>query len=142
MAYNLNLVAAVFVSSALLVGPTTAQTQPIGKRLSVSEQIEKITEECEKKDQHVVGCASGKEQELGHELAKVYQIALRLAAKDAPLLREAQRNWVKYQENNCNFHERNSLKDGQTIAHGAKVWCLLRTTIHRLEEIKVFIEER
>jgi uncharacterized protein YecT (DUF1311 family) len=125
---------------ALLISGTTHLRAE--ERLGVSAQIDKLISECIAKGDHPTGCVSDKERELGDELARTYKKVLALAGKNPSMLREAQRNWLKYQDSNCNFHWRYWMKDGETAAYGSKAICLLRTTMQRLDEVASFIEER
>jgi len=51
------------------------------------------------------------------------------------VLVEAQRAWLKYQEKNCEFHQRVLSFEGGENGKAAAALCELRTTMQRLAEL-------
>jgi uncharacterized protein YecT (DUF1311 family) len=84
----------------------------------------------------IAECLIAKEREYGKQLDQVYRQALIPAGRNATLLRESQRNWLKYQESNCRYHEKRLLEEGPGVARASYARCLLRSTLQRLEELK------
>ena len=84
----------------------------------------------------IAECLLEKEREFGKQLDQFYRQAIVAAGSNAPLLRESQRNWLKYQESNCKFHEKRWSEEGRGIARALSARCLLLTTLQRLEELK------
>ena len=84
----------------------------------------------------IAECLLEKEREFGKQLDQFYRQAIVAAGSNAPLLRESQRSWLKYQESNCKFHEKRWSEEGRGIARALSARCLLLTTLQRLEELK------
>jgi uncharacterized protein YecT (DUF1311 family) len=110
---------------------------------SVDELLTAIRDKCAEDGGTVPGvglCELKKEQEYGEQLAKVYAQAIIVAGKDSNLLRESQRNWLKFQKTNCDFYKKRYAFEGEGIARAAAAGCLLRTTLQRLEELRQIVE--
>jgi uncharacterized protein YecT (DUF1311 family) len=115
--------------------PATAQ--------SVDQILADIRRQCVEDRGTVPGvglCEREKEKEYGAELEKAYKQTLSLAGKHAILLRAFQQNWLMYQKSTCEFYEKRFAYEGEGIARAAAATCLLRTTLERLEELKVLAD--
>jgi uncharacterized protein YecT (DUF1311 family) len=120
-----------------------AQRQTVTDRLKPSELAEKLYRECGERwgaPGAIAGCLLEQEKAFGNELAQVYKKALTVVATNAPLLRETQRSWLKYQGATCKFHELYARKEGSGIARALEARCLLLTTLQRLEELRQFVD--
>jgi uncharacterized protein YecT (DUF1311 family) len=84
----------------------------------------------------IANCVLEKEKEYGELLAQTYERAIIAAGKNASLLRESQKNWLTYQQTNCNFHQQRYSVEGQGISYAISATCMLRTTLQRLEELR------
>jgi uncharacterized protein YecT (DUF1311 family) len=84
----------------------------------------------------IAECLFEKEREFGKQLDTFYRQAIVAAGRNSTLLRESQRNWLKYQETSCRFHEERWSEEGAGIARVSSARCLLLTTLQRLEELK------
>jgi len=80
-------------------------------------------------------CVMEKEKAFGKELDQVYKKALTLAGTNKPLLRENQRNWLKYQESNCKLRGQLAV-EGELYKRPNEARCLLEMTLERLEELR------
>lgn len=58
------------------------------------------------------------------------------AGTNKPLLRESQRNWLKYQESTCKLYEVLMTHEGAGIARLSAADCLQGETLRRLEELR------
>jgi uncharacterized protein YecT (DUF1311 family) len=114
--------------------------------LKPDELFQKLYQECEEQGAMpgpIAACLFEKEEAFGKELEQVYNKALQLAGTNNTLLRESQRNWLKYQESNCKLDEMWSSVEGAVYGRNAKAQCLLKTTLQRLQdlrEIVIFLE--
>jgi uncharacterized protein YecT (DUF1311 family) len=84
----------------------------------------------------IAECLIAKDRDLGEQLDQLYRQALISAGRNAALLRESQRNWLKYQESNCRYHEKRLSEEGPGVARLSYARCLVRSTLQRLEELK------
>jgi uncharacterized protein YecT (DUF1311 family) len=80
-----------------------------------------------------------KEEAFGKELEQVYKKALTLAGTNDTLLRENQRNWLKYQESSCKLVEAQVRHEGPNIGRATAAGCPLRMTLERLRELRGFV---
>jgi len=133
------------VYAALLISSSDAQTPTAAKNeLKAQELAERLYDECGQ-EQGVPGaiatCVREKEKAFGKELDQVYKKALTLAGTNKPLLRENQRNWLKYQESTCKFQGQLMKPEGGYIWAATEAGCLLRMTLERLEELREIVGE-
>jgi uncharacterized protein YecT (DUF1311 family) len=85
----------------------------------------------------VAACVAAEERRAGDRLNSEYQAALRrLSQKALEMLRNAQRGWLQYQENECWLEGDAAAQDGPGFAALAQAKCLLRTTLVRFGELK------
>jgi uncharacterized protein YecT (DUF1311 family) len=82
----------------------------------------------------IASCLLDKEEAFGKELDQAYNKALTLVGTNKPLLRESQRNWLKYQKSNCKLQGQITVDRMYKRNHEAH--CLLRMTLERLEELR------
>jgi uncharacterized protein YecT (DUF1311 family) len=88
----------------------------------------------------VAKCLTAEEKDYGKRLAATYQKVVELQTPDAKqVLIEAQRSWLKYQEKNCEFHERVLSFEGSENGKAAAALCELRTTMQRLAELEALL---
>jgi len=84
----------------------------------------------------IADCLLEKEKAFGSHLEQVYRKALTVDTTSAPLLRESQRSWLKFQEITCKFQKVYARKEGPGVARALAARCLLLTTLQRLEELQ------
>jgi uncharacterized protein YecT (DUF1311 family) len=112
--------------------------------LNANELTQKLYDWCQQKwgiPETIATCLLEDEREYGAALSKYYQNALKLAQDNAPTVRGSQRSWLKYQEENCKFHELQTAQEGSGIARAASARCLLLTTLQRLQELRQITEQ-
>lgn len=90
---------------AVLIAATIMSTVAVAAKsadqLNATELTENIYNDC---GEHwgipspIAQCVLQKVNEYGAELEQTYRRALASAGEDAPLLRESERNWLKYQQ--------------------------------------------
>src|SRR5215471_13161046 len=91
--------------------------------LNANELADKLYKECTEQGMFpgsIGGCLLEKEEVFGKELEQVYKKALMLAGKNDTLLRESQRSWLKYQENDCKLYEILSKQESKGYGRQAK----------------------
>jgi uncharacterized protein YecT (DUF1311 family) len=117
-----------FAASLWLCGQSSAEP----------DELEQLYRQCGEAEIAglIAECLIAKERDLGKQLDQVYRQALISVERNAALLRESQRNWLKYQESNCWYHEKRSSEEGPGVARLSYARCLLRSTLQRLEELK------
>lgn len=117
-----------FAASLWLCGQSSAEP----------DELEQLYRQCGEAEIAglIAECLIAKERDLGKQLDQVYRQALISVERNAALLRESQRNWLKYQESNCRYHEKRSSEEGPGVARLSYARCLLRSTLQRLEELK------
>src|SRR5262249_31021645 len=99
----------MLVYAVLLTSSANAQTPAATSELKAQELAERLYTECGEQwgfPGAIATCVQEKEKAFGKELDQVYKKALTLAGTNKPLLRENQRNWLKYQESTCKFQGR------------------------------------
>ena len=118
----------LLVCAVLLTSSADAQTPT--NELKAQELAQRLHDECGKWGfpGAIATCVQEKEKAFGKELDQVYKKALTLAGTNKRLLRENQRNWLKYQESTCKFR-------GQLMKPEVG-YCLLEMTLERLEELR------
>ena len=101
------------------------------------ELYERLHVECAEESllNSITSCLMEKEEAFGKELDQVYRTALTLAGTNKSLLRESQRNWVKYQKSNCKLRGQLAT-EGEMYKRNHEAHCLLRMTLERLEELR------
>jgi uncharacterized protein YecT (DUF1311 family) len=112
--------------------------------LNANELTQKLYDWCHEKwgiPETIATCLLEDEHKYGAALSKYYQKALKLAQDNAQTLRGSQRRWLKYQEENCKFHELQTAQEGSGIARAASARCLLLTTLQRLQELRQITEQ-
>jgi len=88
----------------------------------------------------VAKCLTAEEKDYGKRLATTYQKVVELQTPgDKQVLVEAQRAWLKFQEKNCQFHERVLSFEGDENGKAAATLCQLRTTMQRLAEFEALL---
>lgn len=88
----------------------------------------------------VAKCLTAEEQDYGKRLANAYKKVVELQTPNAKqVLVEAQRAWLKYQEKNCEFHQRVLSFEGSENGKAAAALCELRTTMQRLAELEALL---
>jgi uncharacterized protein YecT (DUF1311 family) len=131
-------IAATVVASALACWSCGAfGAEPEVPKEKPQELFERLQDECA--EESLLGaitvCLREKEEAFGKQLDQVYKKALTLAGTNKPLLRESQRNWLKYQESNCKLQGQLAT-EGEMYKRNHKAHCLLRMTLERLEELR------
>jgi uncharacterized protein YecT (DUF1311 family) len=90
----------------------------------------------------VAKCLTAEENDYGKRLATTYEKVTELQAPDAKkALSEAQKSWLKYQEQDCDFHERALSFDSKDEGAAAEALCRLRTTMQRLAELEALLPQ-
>ena len=88
----------------------------------------------------VTNSLTAEEKDYGKRLATTYQKVIELQTPDnKQVLIEAQRAWLKFQEKNCEFHERVLSFEGGENGKAAAALCQLRTTMQRLGELEALL---
>ena len=85
----------------------------------------------------IATCVIEQEKLYGAALAAEYRRALAKAAVQANL-REAQRQWLRYQELTCAFERAEGGREGPSFERLSYARCLLRTTLNRIRELKLY----
>jgi uncharacterized protein YecT (DUF1311 family) len=118
-------------------------TTPFSADGSNAHEVEqKIYNSCQEQwriSETVAICLLESENEYGTELSEIYQVALKLPARNSEELRRSQRSWLNYQEANCKFHEGAAQKVAG-LPRVASARCLLLTTLQRLQELRQITE--
>jgi len=135
----------VLVYAVLLTSSADAQTPAITNELKPQELAGRLQNECAEQSGGIPGaiaiCEMEKEKAFGKELDQFYQKALTLAGTNKPLLRESQRNWLKYQESNCKLQGQVMKPEGGNIWRSTEAICLLGMTLERLEELREIVSQ-
>jgi uncharacterized protein YecT (DUF1311 family) len=121
-----------------------AQTLAETNELKPQELAERLHNECGEQWEipgPIATCLREKEKAFGKELDQIYKKALTLAGANKPLLRETQRNWLKYQESTCKLRGQLMKPEGANIWLSTEARCLLEMTLERLEELRWMTNE-
>ena len=110
-----------------------------GLAFAAVTNMENIVGQCydQANTEHPAVCLQKQEKIYANQLEAAYRKLIVRAGSNANALRESQRRWLSYQKSYCDFEQRYWTKDGQSIAHRARIGCLLRTTINRLDELQI-----
>ena len=128
------LIAAVVL--AALVTPAIGQSSETDE-LTPRELADKLYTECGYEMSLpglIAECVMEKEKAFGKELDQVYRKALTLAGTNKSLLRENQRNWLKFQKSNCKLEGRIALE--RVYKSSNEAGCLLTMTLEQLHELR------
>jgi uncharacterized protein YecT (DUF1311 family) len=123
-------VAVGLAASMWLSGQIKAEERESPNASAVVEQIYRQCGERWGVPGAIAECLLEKEREFGKQLDQFYRQAIVAAGNNAALLRESQRNWLKYQDSNCRYHEKRLLEEGPGVARLSYARCLRRVLIN------------
>jgi len=110
----------------------------------VETEFEKITNICippnGRFSYEAAACYAKYDNEIGHELQRVYDRLRDILGSKDGMLREAQKAWLKFQEKNCAFVEEFHVSESRGWAAVNRSQCLLRTTLDRKFELEDYLE--
>ena len=133
----------VAILSALLSAVSATSRSEAAAELADSTQLpteERTVEMCADRwgfAGAIATCVIEQEKLYGAALAAEYRRALAKAAVQANL-REAQRQWLRYQELTCAFERAEGGREGPSFERLSYARCLLRTTLNRIRELKLY----
>lgn len=104
--------------------------------------LKKLHENCSKAGflAAIASCLLDEEKRFGVELERTYKDALKAAGNTAHLLRQSQRDWLKYQTSACHFAQERIIREGLGPSRLSYSMCLIETTLNRLKTLKEAIQ--